>query len=189
MGSARIVIAFGSAICLMLISIGLVVFLFFSGPLERDAVLRDEVVPIEGNSFRFVGFGYHTSEDNTVSFRVLNGTVKTCEPLTEEMRMKWEAGQYEPEWIQTNFASYEYPKSNNFSYPLIAPIETRLFLFVNEDSYDKVIHWNIHSYWNESNTVSLSVAYLLISLGAIAALATLSYTIVVLRSSSVIQRY
>jgi hypothetical protein len=172
----------------MLISLGLVVFQFFSGPLERDAVSRDEVVLVGGNSFRFVDFGYYSGEDNTVSFKVLNATIKTCEPLTTEMRTRWEKGQYEPKWIETNFASYEYPKGN-FSYPLIGPIELRFFLFVNEDSYDKVIHWNVHSYWNESNTASLSVAYLLISVGAIAALAILSYAIIVLRSSSVIQRY
>lgn len=104
-----------------------------------------------------------------ISFNVLNGTIKTCEPLTELQFLDWQDGQFIPNWTETTHDTYEY-EGTHLSPPLVGALYGRYFLFHNQDPYDKVIHWHITSYWTEPNTTILTSGVILIAIGLVVGL-------------------
>jgi len=158
---------FGTMICLAIVVSGVIVLAFFSAPIKRSEVTREDVLIVKANEYRAKDFTYYSVWTNVVSFRVLNGTIKSCEPLTEAQYLDWQAGRYAPNWTETNYDTYEY-KGTHLSAPLIGPIYGRYFLFYNQEPFDKVINWHITQYWTEPNTANLTSGFVLIATGLIA---------------------
>lgn len=171
----------GIILCSLLIVSGAAVLALFSAPIERSEVTRVDVLIVKANEYRTEDFSFYSVWDNAVSFDVLNGTIKSCEPLTEAQYLDWQAGRYMPNWTETSHATYEY-KGTHLSPPLIGPFYVRYLLFYNEDPYDKVVNWHITSYWKEPNTTNLTWGSVLVAMGLVASLSlTLVY---ILKSSS-----
>ncbi|MFX0211601.1 MAG: hypothetical protein ACFFDT_36835 [Candidatus Hodarchaeota archaeon] len=159
----------GMMILSVLLVSGAIILAFFSAPIEHSGVTRDDTVIVKANEFRAEDFTYYSVWDNIVSFDVLNGTIKSCEPLTEAQYLDWQAGQYIPNWTETTHGTYEF-KGTHLSPPLIGPVYGRYFLFHNQDPYDKEIHWQITSYWTEPNTTNLTSGVVLIVTGLVVGL-------------------
>jgi hypothetical protein len=102
----------GIAISLSLSVAGVVILAFFCAPMEKSEVTYDELKTVKANECGFKDFLYYSALDNIVSFSVSNGTIKFCEPLTMALLLEWEAGKYEPDWIEADHGSYEYRKAN-----------------------------------------------------------------------------
>jgi hypothetical protein len=171
----------GIILCSTLIVSGAIVLALFSAPIERSEVTRDEVLIAKANEYRIKDFTFYSVWDNVVSFEVLNGTIKSCEPLTEAQYLDWQAGRYTPNWTETSHDTYKY-KGTHLSPPLIGPVYGRYFLFYNENPDDKVVHWHIISYWKETNTTNLTCGVVLVAVGLVAS-SSLAL-IYMLRSSS-----
>lgn len=155
----------GVAISLALLIIGMVILAFFCAPMEKSQVTYDESKTVKANECGFKDFLYYSAWDNIVSFSVSNGTIKFCEPLTTALLLEWEAGKYEPDWIEANHGSYEYRKAN-LPPGMIGPVFVRIFLFLNPDAYDKVVQIKVTGYWNEPNTSNLMSGATLIVIGS-----------------------
>ena len=136
----------------------------FSAPIEKTRVNYDRFLTVKANEYRVKDFGYYSGWDNIASFNVLNGTIRSCEPLTEALYLEWKAGQYEPNWVEADHGSYEYRKAN-LPPGMIGPMYGRYFLFSNQDSYDKVVHIQVTAYWDEPNTQNLMIGIVLIVIG------------------------
>lgn len=154
----------GMMICSALFVSGAIVLAFLSAPTERTEVTWDDVLIVRANGYRAEDFTFYSVWDNIVSFNVLNGTIKSCEPLTEAQYLDWQAGLYTPNWTETNHGAYEYD-GTHLSPPLIGPVYGRYFLFYNQDQYDKAIRWDITSHWTEPNTTNLTIGVGLIATG------------------------
>jgi hypothetical protein len=162
----RKIVRLGIAICLSFTVIGAVILAFFSAPIEKSAITRDEYLIVKADEYKTKDFGYYSAWDNVVSFNVLNGTIKSCEPLTEALYLEWQAGRYVPNWTETDQGVYEY-RGTHLQPPLMGAVYLRYFLFFNPDSYDKVIHWQITSYWKELNTTNLTSGTVLVVTGLV----------------------
>lgn len=155
----------GVAASLALLIIGMVILAFFCAPMEKSQVTYDELKTVKANECGFKDFLYDSAWDNIVSFSVSNGTIKFCEPLTTALFLEWEAGKYKPDWIEADHGSYEYRKAN-LPPGMIGPVYGRIFLFLNPDTYDKVVQLKVTGYWNEPNTSNLISGATLIVIGS-----------------------
>ncbi|MGB9592146.1 MAG: hypothetical protein ACPLYF_01275 [Fervidobacterium sp.] len=143
---------------------GIIIMLFFSAPFSKSAVTRNESLVVRAQEYKTKDFSYYSAWDNIVSFNVLNGTIESCEPLTEALYLEWQAGQYVPNWTQTDHGEYYY-KGTYIQPPMMSPVYGRYFLFFNQDSYDKVIQWQITSRWEEPNVGNLTIGATSIIIG------------------------
>ena len=154
----------GVALCLSFAVLGAIIVAFFSAPLEKSEVALNESLTVKAGEYRTRFFGYYSAYDNVVSFNVLNGTIESCGPQTEVLYLEWQAGRYTPNLTETDQGVFEY-KGTQVQYPMIGAIHTRYLFFFNQDSYDKMIQWQITSYWYEPNAANLTIGAVLITAG------------------------
>lgn len=156
----------GSLACLALFVIGAVILLYFSAPIEKSQIMFDKFLIVQANEYGYKEFGFFSDKDNVASFSVSNGTIKSCEPLTEALFLEWQEEHYEPNWVETDHEDYKLSKEN-IPPGLIGAVLVRYFLFFNEDSYDKEVHLQVTQFWNEHNSLNLvgGVAAIVIGLG------------------------
>ncbi|HEY4675024.1 MAG TPA: hypothetical protein VIH48_03105 [Candidatus Bathyarchaeia archaeon] len=146
----------GSLVCLALLIIGAVIFFYFSAPTEKSQIALDNLLTVQANEYGYKEFGFFSDKDTIASFNVSNGTVKSCEPLTGALFLKWQEGQYEPNWAEKDHENYKLIKE--YIPPgLIGPVYVRYFLFFNEDSYDKEVHLQVTQFWSEQNSLNLVI--------------------------------
>lgn len=160
----------GVALSLTLAFAGAIILAFYSSPIEKSEVAIDKSLTVKANEYREQFFGYYSAHDNVVSFTVLNGTIYTCEPLTEGQFLEWQAGRYTPSLTETNQASFQY-EGTHVQYPMLGAIHTRYLFFYNQDPYDKEIQWRVTAHWQETNTTNLTIGTALITAGTGIALA------------------
>lgn len=94
----------GIVISLSLSVAGVVILAYFCTPIEKSEVWFDEFFSVKANEYGVKTFFYYSGDDNILSFSVTNGTIKSCEPLTEALLLEWQAGQYEPNWVEADHA-------------------------------------------------------------------------------------
>lgn len=146
---------------------GFVISYFFSS-MDKSAVPLDEVLLVEGNDYGYKLFNTYSNLDYTASFTVLNGTIKSCYPLSEALFQEWQQGQYEPTWVETNHGEYEINKSADIpqEYTGAGGIRLLFFVFKNEDSFMKEVNLQVTEFWQETNYAYLTVGILLMVMSA-----------------------
>ena len=141
---------------------GAVILAFFSAP-EKSEVIYSESLTVKANEYGTQLFGYYDGCYNVASFNVLNGTINSCEPLTDWFYYEWQAGHYMPNLTETDQGTFQYgSRGPMMSY---AAAFRRYFFFFNQDSYDKVIQLRVTSYWQETNTTNLTIGAALMTAG------------------------
>ena len=143
---------------------GAIILAFYSAPIDKSEVAIDKSLTVKANEYRTQFFGYYSAYDNVVSFNVLNGTIHSCEPLTEGLYLEWQAGRYMPNLSETDQGIFQY-EGTHVQYPMLGAIHTRYLFFFNQDSCDKVIQWRVSSYWQETNTTNLIIGAALMIAG------------------------
>ena len=153
-----------SVICasavLTLLVVGVVIFAFFSSPLEKSTNIVDEVIIIKGDELKFRKFSVYSKYDHVASFTLSNGTIITCDPLNFTFYNYWWENEYSPSWYEASEGEYNY--AGDYSPPnLMVPMNRYAFLFDNQDSYDKEVHVKVTSYRIEQNATNLIIASVL----------------------------
>lgn len=146
--------------------VGISILSFYSMPFQKSEVVRNMSLSINPGGQQVKEFGCYSGSDNVVSYNVLNGSIKLCEPLNETFYQEWLSGHYVPNWIQSNSGTYEY-KGVNLPPGLIGTIIIRYFLFFNDSPQEQTVQVLITAYWTEPNVMNQTISTLFIVFGSI----------------------
>lgn len=146
--------------------VGISLLLFWSAPFQKSEVVRNMSLPIGSGKQQVKEFSYYSGCDNVVSYNVLNGSIKLCEPLNETLYQEWQSGHYIPNWIQSSTGVYKY-ESDDLPIGLIGPMITKYFLFFNDSLQEQTVEVRITAYWTEPNVINQTVGILFVASGTI----------------------
>jgi len=140
---------------------------YFFTSVDKSWVTLDKSLVVEGNDSGYKIFDTFSNYDYIASFTVVNGTLKSCYPLSEGLFQQWQEGQYEPNWVETNHAEYELVKSSNIprGYTGAGAVNLFWFVFKNDDSFSKEVHLQVTQFWKETNYAILIVGTALMVTG------------------------
>lgn len=141
---------------------GFAISLLFSS-MDKSAVILDKSLLVQGNDYGYELFNTYSNRYYIASFTVLNGTIEACYPLPEGLFQKWQQGQYEPTWAETNLGEYKINKSADIPQGYTGAGGVRLFFFAfkNEDYFMKEVRLQVTEFWQETNYAYLAVGILL----------------------------
>lgn len=146
------------ASALTLLVVGVVIFAFFSSPFERSHDNVNEVLVIEGGELMAREFTVNPNYDQAASFTVSNGTIITCDPLNDTFYHYWRENEHSPSWYAASEREYKHNAERGILQEYIITWHVYVFLFDNQDSYEKQVHIQVTLYYFEQNTTNLTVA-------------------------------
>jgi len=160
------VLPLGAALCLVFVVVGAAILAFSLGPIEKSEVKISKSLTVKADEYAAQEFGVFPSwYDYVASFRVLNGTIRSCEPLSDLEYSDWQAGRYMPNLTETEEDRFDYKSNIKYGEIVFAFMFTRYFLFFNQDSYDKMIQISVVIYWDEIDTTNLAMGATLMAAG------------------------
>jgi hypothetical protein len=144
----------GSIIVVSLLLVGtLVAFLMATelGKVERRNVLLSKSLIVQGNDYEYILVnvtvkGY--SDDFLASFTVSDGETIKFSPFPDIIYLSmWQEGTFNTSWFEGNQLDYGIGYRSGIPDTSFSAV----FVFVNEDSYAKEVHFRFFRVWQERN--------------------------------------
>lgn len=149
---------------LTLLVVGIVIFAFFSSPLEMSYTQGD-AVNVKQGEIKTLNFQIYNIYNFAATFSVSDGTIMTCDPLNYVDHVSWKENESSIVWYEASEREYNYSKE---SYPKDSPwIYDIYFLFSNQDVYEKEVQVQVKAYRIEQNTTNITVAAMLTMAGIV----------------------
>jgi len=144
----------GSIIAVSLLLVG--TFVVFSmatnlGEVQRSNVLLSNSLTVQGNDYEYILVnvtinGY--SDEFLASFTVSDGQIIKFSPFPAILYISmWQEGTFNTSWSEGNHLDYGIGVSSDMPDTNISAV----FVFANEDPYDKEVHFRFFRVWQERN--------------------------------------
>jgi len=144
----------GSIIAVSLLLVGtFAVFLMATnrGEVERSNILLSKSLTVQGNNFEYIPVnvtinGYY--DKFLASFTVSEGQIIKFSHFYDIMHFSmWQEGTFNTSWSEENHLDYRMGVGSDIPDTSFSPV----FVFVNEDSYAKEVHFRFFRVWQERN--------------------------------------
>lgn len=164
MNPKRALLLGAAALCLVLVVVGAAILAFSLGPIEKSEVKISKSLTVKANEYAAQDFGAFPSRyDYVASFIIMDGTIKSCEPLTMLQYADWQAGRFTPNLTEMQSGYFDYMRAIEYGGPSL--VFWRYLFFFNQDSWDKVVQISVVIYWHEIDTTNLTIGATLMAAG------------------------